>query len=82
MAKKVTPDFFNRPQVKKILWWSLIGLCIISFLSETILHRHGHFGDHSIDSSFGFYCFLGAVSVAVLVVLGKVLGSIIQVEEK
>jgi len=66
---------------KKILWKVLWGLCIFLLLIELFVERHGHFGDHSLDSYFGFYGLLGFISASICLLISKVIGLVLTVKE-
>ena len=63
---------------KIILWLTLIILLVIE---KVYLHRHGHFGNHSIDGNLGFFVALGLVSVVGILLIGKVIEKFFQVDE-
>jgi len=66
---------------KKRLWKVLWGLCIFLLLIELFVERHGHFGDHSLDSYFGFYGLLGFISAFICLLISKVIGLVLTVKE-
>ena len=72
--------YFDQPNVKRKLWILLWSVCAISVFLELFLHRHGHFGEHSIDSYFGFYAILGFVACALCIAVAKVLGLFLKVK--
>jgi hypothetical protein len=83
MSKKekigIGEGYFDRPEVKKRLWLLLWGACILSVAVELFLHRHGHFGEHSIDSIFGFYAILGFLACLLCILVAKFLGEFLKV---
>jgi len=66
---------------KKRLWKLLWGFCIFLLLIELFVERHGHFGDHSLDSYFGFYGLLGFISAFICLLISKVIGLVLKVKE-
>ncbi len=76
-----TVGFFEEPKTKQRLWKLLWAICILSVLLEIPLHRHGHFGDNSIDGIFGFYGLVGFIGCLLCVVIAKILGFGLKVKE-
>jgi len=76
----IEKDLFSE-STKKRLWKLLWGLCIFLLLIELFVERHGHFGDHSLDSYFGFYGLLGFISASICLVISKVIGLVLTVKE-
>ncbi|MDA1353471.1 MAG: hypothetical protein O3A01_03230 [bacterium] len=70
----------------KYLGWKLgWGLLAITIAIEPFLHRKSHFGGHgiaSIDSMIGFYALLAFFGCIFLMVISRVLGQVIAVEEE
>lgn len=56
----------------------LIGLCVVLFLLDFVLHRHGYF---SIEALYGFYGIAGFVAFTGIVVSAKMLRVLIGREE-
>ncbi len=75
----IEKGYFERPEVKKRLWILLCGLCALSIFLEFFLHRHGHFGEHSVDSIFGFYAILGFIACFLAALVSKFLGEFLTV---
>ncbi len=78
MKTKKEFDLFDRPSVKKKLWILLYLACALTVVPEFFTHREPHFG---IDGIFGFYAILGFVSCALLILVSKLLGFFLKVEE-
>ncbi|EPR36330.1 hypothetical protein dsx2_1247 [Desulfovibrio sp. X2] len=78
MSKKTEQDFFERPDVRRVLWWLLWGSCALTVLLELWWTPpiHFHFADF-----FGFEAVLGFVSCAVLIVGAKLLGYLLKKPE-
>ena len=83
MSKKIPTGkgYFDQESTKKMLWKILWGLCILFVLLEIPLHRHGHFGDKSIDGIFAFYALLGFLSCFLCILVAKLLGVFLKVKE-
>jgi len=71
-------DLFDRPSVKKKLWILLYLTCGLLIIPDFFREREPHFG---IDGIFGFYAILGFVACAVLILVSKVLGIFLKVDE-
>ncbi len=82
MSQSLNNDFFEKESTKKFLWRVLWGLCVFFLFIELFVERHGHFGDHSIDSYFGFYGLLGFFSCLICIVLALIIGRFIKVKEE
>ncbi len=78
MSEKKEFDFFDRPSVIKKLWIMLYVVCGLTVVCDFFIDRHGHFG---FDSYFGFYAVLGFISCAVLILVSKLLGIFLKVDE-
>ena len=76
----IEKDLFSE-STKKRLWKLLWGFCIFLLLIELFVERHGHFGDHSLDSYFGFYGLLGFISAFICLLISKVIGLVLTVKE-
>lgn len=71
-------DFFDRPAVRRMLWILLFVVCGLSIMPDFFTHRHPHFG---FDGFIGFYAIFGFVACAVLILLAKIIGKLLKVEE-
>jgi len=71
-------DLFDKPQTRKWLWRLLWASCILSVLLELFTDRHGHF---NVDGIFGFYAMVGFVACTIMILLSKLLGKFLKVEE-
>ncbi|RAP27347.1 hypothetical protein DID74_00620 [Candidatus Marinamargulisbacteria bacterium SCGC AG-333-B06] len=74
--------YFDKESTKKLLWRLLWGVCIFFLFLELFIERHGHFGDHSLDSYFGFYGFIGFFSCLICILVAKALGFFLKVKEE
>ncbi len=81
MDKITKNGLFDTPKIKLLSWYSLIALSIIVIILDPLLHRHGHFGDHSIDSYFGFYGILGFLGVIFCIFISIIIRKLISVKE-
>ena len=82
MLKKIA--FFYREKNQKLLFKSLISVCIFFMALEFFVDRESHFsevGIKSIDGVFGFYILLGVFGCLFFLFLSKVLGSLLKVDE-
>ena len=73
--------YFDKPKTKSFLWKLLLGACILFVVLEFFIERHGHFGDHSIDSYFGFFGILGFLACLICILVGKALSSVLKAKE-
>jgi len=80
MTNKNDIGYFDQPKTKKMLWRLLWGTCIFFVLLEFFIERHGHFGDHSFDSYFGFYAMLGFLACLICILVAKLLGLFLKVK--
>ena len=78
MKSKKEFDYFDRPQVKRKLWILLWGVCGLTIIPDLFTHRHPHFG---FDGFIGFYALFGFVACAVLILLAKLIGRVLKVNE-
>jgi hypothetical protein len=78
MGKKRELNFLDKPRNIKILWISLYVSCGVLFILDLFIPRKTLFG---FDGFFGFYSILGFISCAVLILVSKVLGIFLKVEE-
>ncbi|MAQ64958.1 hypothetical protein CL647_02135 [bacterium] len=81
MNQSSDPGYFDKESTKKLLWRLLWGVCIFFLILELFIERHGHFGDHSLDSYFGFFGLLGFFSCLVCILIAKGLGLFLKVKE-
>ena len=78
MKEKKEFDYFDRPEVKRRLWILLFLVCALTIIPDLFTHRHPHFG---FDGFIGFYALFGFVACAVLILLAKVIGRALKVNE-
>jgi hypothetical protein len=78
MAPKKEFDYFDRPPVRRALWILLFVVCALTVVPDLFTHRHPHFG---FDGFVGFYAVFGFAACAVLILLAKLIGKILKVEE-
>ena len=81
MNKMTKNGLFDTPKIKLIARYTLVALSILVIILDPLLHRHGHFGDHSIDSWFGFYGVLGFLGVISCIYIAIIIGKLISVKE-
>ncbi|MDJ0942016.1 MAG: hypothetical protein QNJ30_01010 [Kiloniellales bacterium] len=60
--------------VKKVVW-ALVGVCVIVFLADALIHKHGYF---QVEHIFGFYGIYGFVVCVGLVLAAKALRIILM----
>jgi|GEM_PF-2409392 hypothetical protein len=60
------------------LWLALGGSCAVTLLLELIGQREPHEG---LKETFAFHALFGFVSCALLIILAKLLGIVLKVEE-
>lgn len=63
---------------KRVLRNVLVLLCMLTLLSEALVHRHGHFG---LDSTFGFYAFMALISALFFILVARVLAIVLKVKD-
>lgn len=78
MKEKKEFDYFDRPEVKRRLWILLFAVCALTIIPDLFTHRHPHFG---FDGFIGFYALFGFIACAVLILLAKVIGRVLKVNE-
>ncbi|RLB41734.1 MAG: hypothetical protein DRH12_07345 [Deltaproteobacteria bacterium] len=78
MNKINNKGFLERPSVIRGLWIFLYACCAATLIPDFFTHREAHF---VIDGIFGFHALLGFASCAVLILLSKVLGLFLKVNE-
>ncbi|HDI79349.1 MAG TPA: hypothetical protein ENF54_06905 [Desulfobacteraceae bacterium] len=71
-------DFFDREENKRRLWIFLYATCVFTLFLDLIFPREGVLG---FDSFFGFYAIMGFISCALLILISKLLGIILKVDE-
>ena len=77
-TEKREPHWFDHKKNQKKLWILLWTLCGLSLIAELFVERHGHF---PIDGFFGFYALLGFLACTLAIVIAKVLGKFLKVDE-
>ena len=78
------PAFFYREEIQKKLFKGLLGICFIFLALEFFVDRKSYFaesGIKSIDGVFGFYILLGILGCLFFLVVSKVLGALVKVDE-
>ncbi len=78
MDKNTKKAFLERPSMIKKLWIFLYAICGLTLIPDFFTRREAYFG---IDSFFGFYALLGFISCAGLILVSKVLGLFLKVDE-
>jgi len=78
MAANKEFDFFDRPAVKRFLWFLLAAVCGLTIVPDVFIDRHPHFG---FDGFVGFYAFFGFIACAVLILAAKLLGKVLKTRE-
>ena len=78
MKSKKEFDYFDRPAVKRRLWFLLYAVCALSIVPDLLIERHPHFG---FDGFIGFYALFGFVSCTILILLSKLIGRLLKVKE-
>ena len=60
--------------VKKVVW-ALVAVCLIVFLADALIHKHGYF---QVEHIFGFYGLYGFIVCVGLVLAAKALRIILM----
>ncbi|MDF1754628.1 MAG: hypothetical protein P1U89_17725 [Verrucomicrobiales bacterium] len=74
-------DWFDKPKVRKGLFRTFIGLCILSIILQFTppdAHHHGHFGEPWWVPA---YAILGFAACAVIFLVAKTLGFVLKRKE-
>lgn len=69
---------FDNPRNVKRAIWSLVVVCVVTFLLDFVVHRHVQ---HPWESVFGFYAIYGFVACVILVLAAKEMRKIIMRKE-